>query len=680
MVNSIDIAKRVAYGVQFVVILPVGLVLWTRAADPMIPLRAVHSVPGGSALIGLGLLLLVAGGRDLVVRGGGLPMNAFPPPRFVRSGIYRWIRNPMYLGFGLATAGVSIALGSSAGLWLVTPVACLAAAGLVHGFERHDLVRRFGRDALTPPLLSLPRGQADTATASQRIAVFLWVLIPWLVAYAAVQTLGRAPDAFQTAFSFERTWLVLQWTEVLYASAYVFVPLAVLVIRTQRALRRYAIEGIIATIVVTLVWLTIPVAAANRPFEPTTLIGRALVYELAHSNGVAAFPAFHVLWAFIAAEGWSANAMTSGRSLWWWVGWSWAMLITAASLTTGMHTMLEVAAASLLYLPVRHHEEVWTRVRRVTERIANSWKEWRIGSIRLINHGAWGAAAAGVGFLIAGSAAGPDALGSVVWVGSCVLVGAGLWAQWLEGSSKLLRPFGWYGGVLGGIVGAVTARLAGAPVAPLLAAFAIAAPWIQILGRVRCLVQGCCHGSPAPASGGIRYTHPRSRVTQLAHLAGIPIYPTPLYSIASNVVVGVVLLRLRSVGAPAPLIIGVFLMLGGIARFVEESYRGEPQTPVMAGLHSYQWLAIASLLSGVVCTTLDPVPGPLGLPSPNAALLWAAFAMAAVAGFALGVDFPGSNRRFSRLASADPLETMAGSLRHSARDDIIRAGRRVRCQ
>lgn len=651
--SASGVAKRVAYGALFVAILPVGLVLWARAATPMIPLPAVHSAAGGGTLIVLGLLLLAAGGRELVTRGGGLPMNAFPPPRFVRSGIYRWIRNPMYLGFGLVAAGVSIAVGSAAGLWLVTPVTCLAAAALVYGYERHDLVRRFGRDALAPPLLSLPRGDAEPPTMAQRVAVCVWVLIPWLIAYVAVQALGRPPDAFQTALPFERNWPVLEWTEVLYASTYVFVPVTVLVIRSQRALRRFAVEGLITTVVVTLVWLTIPVVAANRPFEPTTLPGRMLAYELSHSNGVAAFPAFHVLWAFIAAEGWSANAGVSRHSLWTWVGWSLALLIAVSSLTTGMHTVLEVAVAMVLYLPVRYYERVWTFVRDLTERIANSWKEWRIGPIRVINHGAWVAAAAGVGVVIAGSAAGQDRLGSVILVAACALVGAGLWAQVFEGSSKLLRPFGWYGGILGGIVGALTARLAGAPVAPLLAAFSIAAPWIQILGRLRCLVQGCCHGSPAPPSAGICYRHRRSRVSQLAHLAGTPVYPTPLYSIASNVLLGVILLRLRTLGAPDALIIGTFLMLGGIARFVEESYRGEPQTPNVAGLHSYQWLAILSLVGGIICTTLAPVPGPSGFTRPNARLLWAALAMAAITGFAMGIDFPASNRRFSRLASAD---------------------------
>jgi protein-S-isoprenylcysteine O-methyltransferase Ste14 len=652
VVSASDVARRVAYGALFVVVLPVGLVLWAGAASRVVPLPAIRSVPGGGALVALGLFLLLAGGHELMARGGGLPMNAFPPPRFVRSGIYRWIRNPMYVGFGLVAAGTSIAVGSAAGLWLVTPVTCLAAAALVYGYERHDLLRRFGHDALTPPLLSIPRGDAEVPTVPHRLAVFVWVLIPWLAAYSAVQALGRPPDAFQTALPFERSWPVLQWTEVLYVSAYLFVPVTVLVIRSQRALRHFAVEGLIATVVVTLAWLTIPVVATNRPFEATTLPGRMLAYELSHSNGVAAFPAFHVLWAFIAGEGWSANAAHAGRSTWW-VGWTWALLIALSSVTTGMHTVLEVAGAAVAYLPMRHYGRVWTRVRDLTERLANSWKEWRVGQIRVINHGAWAAAAGGVGMLIAGSAAGPDRVGSVIWVAVCALVGAGIWAQLLEGSSKLLRPFGWYGGVLGGIVGALSLRLAGVPMVPLLAAFSIAAPWIQSLGRLRCLVQGCCHGRRAPASAGICYRHPRSRVTQLAHLAGTPIYPTPLYSIACDVVLGVILIRLRTLGASQTLVIGAFLMLGGIARFVEESYRGEPQTPRIAGLHSYQWLAILSLVAGIVCTTLAPVSGPAGFTVPNAQLVWAALGVAVVGGFAMGVDFPASNRRFSRLASAD---------------------------
>ena len=45
----------------------------------------------------------------------------------------------------------------------------------------------------------------------------------------------------------------------------VFVPLTVLVIGTQGALRRFAVQGVIAIIVVTVVWLTVPMATARPP-------------------------------------------------------------------------------------------------------------------------------------------------------------------------------------------------------------------------------------------------------------------------------------------------------------------------------------------------------------------------------------------------------------------------------
>lgn len=559
----------------------------------------------------------------------------------------------MYLGFVAICAGVALAAGSASGLWLVTPTVALAAAALVFGYERHDLARRFGAAASTPPLLSLPRATAAAPPAAERVAVFVWVLLPWLIVYFGVQALGRPLDAFGTQLPFERSWPVLQWSELAYVSAYLFIPLTVVLIQTRAALRRFAIQSALATVVTAVVWIVVPVAATNRPFDASGLWGSVLAWEQRHSHGVAAFPAFHVLWMLLAADGWVANARATGRPIWRWVGWTWATLITVSCITTGMHTLLEVLAAIVLYPPLSRYDAAWAAMRRAAERLANSWREWRFGPLRVIVHSVFAAAAASIGILVAGSAAGPDAVGAVAWIGVCILVGSAIWAQWLEGSSRLLRPFGWYGGVLGGVFGAVTARLAGVPILPLLGAFAVAAPWIQILGRLRCLVQGCCHGGPAPADAGIRYFHRRSRVTQIAGLAGVPIHATPLYSIAGNLVIGLLLLRLRLIGAPDAILVASYLILGGCARFVEESFRAEPQTPTVAGLHSYQWIAAASVLAGIVATGLPATPAAQPFSPPTVSLIWSALILGVITGAAMGVDLPKSNRRFSRLASAD---------------------------
>ena len=634
---------RASYGAIFVAGVPTLLVWWAHATEGVVPLRAIHSAPAGVALGLASLALVAAGARALMLHGRGLPMNAFPPPRFVREGVYRWIRNPMYIGFGLACAGIAIATGSASGLWLVTPIAALAATALVFGFERPDLLRRFGPDALRPPLLSLPRGTDDAPAIVQRAAVVVWVLIPWLGTWFAAQAIGRAPDVFETALSFERTWPVWQWTELLYVTAYIFIPLTVVVATSGRSLRRFAVSGSIATVIVSLCWLTIPVVAANRAFVPATAVGRLLAFEQGHSVGVAAFPAFHVLWAMLAATAWPNR----------WIGWMWALAITLSCLTTGMHTLIEVGAAMLLYLPLRDPSATWGWIRARTEALANSWREWRIGPIRVINHGAYAAAAASAGFVVLALALPEGATTAAWWMLICVVAGAGVWAQVLEGSSTLLRPFGWYGGAIGGAIGAAAAPWFGVPITTMLAGLALAAPWIQALGRLRCLVQGCCHGGPATALVGIRYHHRRSRVTQIAHLDHQPLHPTPLYSIAGNLVIAAILLRLRFLGAPNVLVIGVYLMLGGLARFVEEGYRAEPQTPVIAGLHSYQWIAMASVLAGIWCTTLPIPAAPAGFTPFSWPIAAGAAAAGVLTGVAMGIDLPRSNRRFSRLARAD---------------------------
>jgi prolipoprotein diacylglyceryltransferase len=184
----------------------------------------------------------------------------------------------------------------------------------------------------------------------------------------------------------------------------------------------------------------------------------------------------------------------------------------------------------------------------------------------------------------------------------------------------------------------------------LLAAIALEAPWMQAIGRGRCLVQGCCHGKPTNEKIGIRYRHSRSRVCCLADLKEVPLHPTPLYSILANVVIGVFLLRLWSLGASLSLVAGVYLILAGIARFVEEAYRGEPQTALVGGLRLYQWLAIVSFALGIGITTL-PSGVAVGLPTTfEPRTLIAALMFGAATGFAMGVDFPRSARRFARLA------------------------------
>jgi len=630
----VAVIGKLLYGALFVVVLPLLLVAWARALDAQLPLPTVHSLPLGVAIASLGAAVMLAGWYALRVHGGGLPMNAFPPPRYAREGIYAWLAHPIYVGFCAIVLGTSVATGSFGGVFIVTPTAILACAGLVLGHERHDLLRRFG--ALTPPRLRLPADDDASVGWDDRLFFWLLVVVPWCVSYHAIATLGAAPDAVSTALSFEQRLPVLEWTEAVYASTYALVLLAPFLTRRRRELRTLSVQALLSMAIVFPLWLALPFIASPRPFVATTWLGRLLESERALDTAACAFPSFHVLWALIVA-----GALGS------WV-WVWALAIAASCVTTGMHTIADVAAAFVVYACVRRADAIWSMLRGWTERVANSWREWRIGPVRVINHGAWAAVGTFLALAIVSAFIG-DRIAPLVIIWACTLVFAALTAQWLEGASGLSRPYGFWGGLLGATLGALCLRPVGVQPWVALGALSVASPFIQSMGRLRCLVQGCCHGSSAPPHVGIHYRHPRSRVSKVPELFDQPIHPTPLYSILWNVLVALVTVRLAVLHAPAHLLVGVFLILIGVGRFVEESYRGEPQTPVVAGLRTYQWIAIAAIALGAVMTAIGRGP-----PMPAMALSWRgagiALLLAALNGAAFGVDFPESNRRFSRLA------------------------------
>jgi prolipoprotein diacylglyceryltransferase len=270
--------------------------------------------------------------------------------------------------------------------------------------------------------------------------------------------------------------------------------------------------------------------------------------------------------------------------------------------------------------------------------------EWRFGPLRVINYAFYAAAAAFVQVAIVMGVLGPGREWKVLITAAVGLVFSGAWAQLVEGSSRLRRPFGFYGGLIGVGLACLIFRERWL----LLAANCLAAPWMQAIGRVRCLVNGCCHGKPTSAEIGIRVTHARSRVSRLAELGGVPIHPTQLYSILSNIFLGSILARMWISGCSLSLIAGVYAIGNGLARFAEEAYRGEPQTAMVLGLRLYQWMAVGTVVIGAVVSTLTSLRAPGWDLSGVGWMLAAGFAL--ITGVALGADFPESQRTLARLA------------------------------
>jgi prolipoprotein diacylglyceryltransferase/membrane-associated phospholipid phosphatase len=489
----------------------------------------------------------------------------------------------------------------------------------------------------------LPRAGNEPPSARDRLACYLFVFLPWVAMYEAVIYLGPPPDGRVAQFAFERSLPVYEWAEIFYFSAYVVTVLAPLFAGARGDLRKFCVRGLLAMGLAFPCYLVLPLTAPARAFAPQTALGRLLAWERTLDGAAGAFPSFHVIWAVLAAE---LLASRWKRAAWVWR--LWAALVAVGCVATGQHPIVDVAGGLAIVALAARAPRVWQALRNGSERIANSWHEWRIGPVRVINHALYVGAGGFLAFWIAESMAGPEGRAPILLAALMAVTGAALWAQYIEGSPQLLRPFGFYGGLLGGTLGALLAPLFGTSAWLVLAAFSAGGPVAQALGRLRCLVQGCCHGRPAPEAIGIRYMHPRSRVTRMTKWAGAPIHPTPVYSILWNMATLVVIVRLWSLSAPLHLTAGLYFILNGAGRFVEEAWRGEPQTPVHFGLRLYQWAAVVSLVTGVLMTALGrsaPAPPPrfdwfFAIPA-------AAFGM--VVCFAMGVDFPESSRRYSRL-------------------------------
>jgi prolipoprotein diacylglyceryltransferase len=291
---------------------------------------------------------------------------------------------------------------------------------------------------------------------------------------------------------------------------------------------------------------------------------------------------------------------------------------------------------------------VWGWCCRGAEAVANSWREWRVGPVRMMSHGFYAAAGSTAGVALAAWMAGPGALWWIVLATIGAEVGSAMWAQLVEGSPQLLRPYGYFGAVIAAALLCAVMGAFGLDGWRLLSAMAVGGCVTQVLGRFRCLVQGCCHGRPVDRQWGLHYRHERSRVVRLSHLGGVALHPTPVYSIVWTTLTLCVLIVLWLLAFPLPFIGGSYLILIGVGRFVEEHYRGEPQTAWLAGLRLYQWLAIGFVVIGAGVTAVGgpqaPTPVPPGLEATPALAL-----VAVVTYIAFGVDFPAASRRFSRL-------------------------------
>jgi protein-S-isoprenylcysteine O-methyltransferase Ste14 len=141
-------ARAAAGSLVFLLLMPgvvAGVIPWwlTRwqVRDPLpywLPLRVA-----GLILLAAGVVVLLNAFARFVIEGLGTPAPVAPTERLVVGGLYRYVRNPMYLAVAAIIFGQALLLGRPI-LLLYAAAFAFAVVAFVRWYEEPTLRRRFG--------------------------------------------------------------------------------------------------------------------------------------------------------------------------------------------------------------------------------------------------------------------------------------------------------------------------------------------------------------------------------------------------------------------------------------------------------------------------------------------------------------------------------------------------------
>ena len=121
-------------------LVPYWLTGWERDGD--VPALAAVA---GWVLVAAGLAALLGSFARFALEGIGTPAPIAPTEHLVVTGLYRYVRNPMYLAVAAIVAGQALLLGRPA-LLLYDLAFGATVLAFVRGYEEPTLAERFGAE------------------------------------------------------------------------------------------------------------------------------------------------------------------------------------------------------------------------------------------------------------------------------------------------------------------------------------------------------------------------------------------------------------------------------------------------------------------------------------------------------------------------------------------------------
>lgn len=213
-----------------------------------------------------------------------------------------------------------------------------------------------------------------------------------------------------------------------------------------------------------------------------------------------------------------------------------------------------------------------------------------------------------------------DAVGMVALTVVAGIVGAKVWhvldtpSEFRTEGWRVLwdtAGFAWFGGLVFGITALIVQGLRAKIGA--LRMLDLAAPSAALgygIGRIGCFLSGDgCYGIPTTLPWGMSFPHGIDPVFT-------PVHPTPLYELFGGLLIASILWKRGSKPHTTGSILGLYLVLSGLARFLVEFLRRNPH--VLWGMSNAQLASIGSMVAGVLLLVWLAVRRPAAVDAPGA--------------------------------------------------------------
>ena len=121
----------------------------------------------------------------------------------------------------------------------------------------------------------------------------------------------------------------------------------------------------------------------------------------------------------------------------------------------------------------------------------------------------------------------------------------------------------------------------------------------HVVGRIGCLLAGCCYGRPTDVPWAITFTNPAA-ATNVGTPLNTPLHPTQLYDAGAELLIMIVLLITERRGRQfAGRTFWLYMLLYAISRYIVEIFRGD-ERGIIAGMATSQFVSLLIIPLAIV--------------------------------------------------------------------------------